>query len=146
MGLVLPSDVVAWADRVVGELAIPPIEVIDVAIAERQPPDELARLLKRVLGPDDLTTAAHRVPSLLRARRVGDDLALKAVADMLWVYSTEAVISEAEREAAANFSYEYECLAYYGTPESLDDEVIRFPGISCAFADVNIWSGTDRSY
>ncbi len=112
MGLVLPSDVVAWADRVVGELAIPPIEVIDVAIAERQPPDELARLLKRVLGPDDLTTAAHRVLSLLRARRVGDDLALKAVADMLWIYSTEAVISEARAGASKPWQILGELAAY----------------------------------
>ena len=46
-------------------------------------------------------------------------------------------VSEAEREAAANFSYEYECLAYYGTPESLDDEVRWFLAEYAPESDIN---------
>ncbi len=132
MGLVQPGEVVSWADQVVAEMADPPIEVIDVAVATRQPPDELARLLKRVPGPADLMAAAHRVLGILQARAVGYDLALGSIADMLWVYSSEAVIPEAERQAASNFSYEYEDLAYYGTPESLSEEVGRFLAVHAA--------------
>jgi hypothetical protein len=132
MSLVSPEEVIAWADRVVVEMAEPPIEIIDVAAATRQPPDELARLLKRVPGPADLTTGAHRVLGILRARAAVGGLALGAVTNMLWVYSAEAVIPEVERLAASNFDYEYECLAYYGTPEGLGEEIGRFLAMNAA--------------
>ena len=126
MGLVSPQLVIAWADRVVMEMANPPIEVIDVAAATRQPPDELARLLKRLPGPADLTAGAYRVLGILRARAAVGGLALDVIANMLWVYSAEAVIPQAEGLAAASFDYEYECLAYYGTPGGLGEEIGRF--------------------
>jgi hypothetical protein len=45
---------------------------------------------------------------------------------MLSMYSAEAVIPQAEGLAASNFGYEYECLAYYDTPEGLGEEIGRF--------------------
>jgi len=132
MGLVSPEAVIAWADGVVMEMANPPIEVIDVAAATRQPLDELARLLKRVPGPADLTAGAHRVLGILRARASVGSLALDVITNMLWVYSAEAVIPQAERLAASSFDYEYECLAYYGTPEGLNEEIGRFLAINAA--------------
>ena len=132
MGLVSPEAVIAWADGVVMEMANPPIEVIDVAAATRQPLDELARLLKRVPGPAELTAGAHRVLGILRARASVGSLALDVITNMLWVCSAEAVIPQAERLAASSFDYEYECLAYYGTPEGLDEEIGRFLDINAA--------------
>ncbi len=126
MGLVQPVEVISWADRAIAEMANPPIEVIDIATSTRQPSDELARLLKRVPGPANLTAAAHRVLGILRARLVAHDLALDFVVNSLWIFSIEATIPEVERRAASNFSDEYECLDYYGTAESLRDEVVRF--------------------
>jgi len=40
--------------------------------------------------------------------------------------SAEAVIPQAEGLAASKFGYEYECLAYYDTPEGLGEEIGRF--------------------
>lgn len=135
MRLVSPEAVIAWADRVVMELAEPPIEVIDVAAATRQPPDELARLLKRVPGPADLTAGAHRVLGILRARASDNALAIDVITNMLWVYSTEAVIPDAERLAASNFDVEYECLAYHGTLQGLGEEIGRFLAENAAEPD-----------
>ncbi len=126
MRLVWPDEVIAWADRRIADLAEPPIELIDVAVATRSFPDDLARLLKRLPGPADLAAAAHRVLEILRARAFSAELDLGVVANMLCVYSMEAAVPEAECWAAAYFSSEYECLAYYGTPESLREKVRCF--------------------
>lgn len=128
MGLVEPEEVVAWADRVIIELAAPPIEVIDIAMASRQPADEVARLLARVPGPADFTAAAHRALGILQERFLAGNLPLEVVADMLYVYSTAAKIPEAERQMAAIFIDEYYLSSYYGTIEfsGLRNEIGRF--------------------
>lgn len=126
MDLVEPADVIAWADRRIADLLIAPIEIINISLVSDQASDELTRLLRLVPGPADLTLAAHRVLHVLRTRLFGVDLPLVAVADRLWVYSSQADVPEAERLAAANFRYEFECLAYYGTPEGLGAEMEKF--------------------
>jgi hypothetical protein len=126
MALVTPEEVIAWADGLVAEMASPPMEIIEVSLAARQPPDELARLLERVPGPADLGAAAHRSLGLLRACAVGETLGLGTIAEMLWVYSVEADLSEAEQFEASYFKYWYEDLAYNSTPESLIEAIGHF--------------------
>ncbi|WP_165076113.1 hypothetical protein [Paludisphaera rhizosphaerae] len=126
MGCFKPDEVVAWADRRIAELAAPPIELVDVATAGGQPPDELARLLKPMPGPADLAAAAHRALGVLRARAISDGFDLKSLTHKLYVYSLEANVSEDEQMEAMNFDDQYDCLVYYGTPEHLRNEVDRY--------------------
>lgn len=127
MGCVKPDEVVAWADRRIAELAAPPIELIDVAMAGGQPPDELVRFLKRIPGPANFTAAAHRALGVLRERAVREGFDLESLTDMLWNYSLEADATEDERWAASRFGNLYHDLEYYEeTAESLREEVDRF--------------------
>ncbi len=127
LGLVEPGAAVAWADRIIAAAEATPIEVMDVAMASRQPVDEMIRLLGRVPGSADFTHAAHCALGFMRERFIGGGLSLEAAADMLWAYAREANIPEDERDVAASFIHEYHCLVdYFGTPVELGNEITQF--------------------
>jgi hypothetical protein len=120
--------VIAWADRIIGKLPEPPIQVIDVSLAGNQPANEVMRVLSLVPGPGDLRRTAHQILGLFLERFLSDKFTLQAAVDALWAYSNWADIDEDERLAAGNFIDELNCaqLGHYGTSETVRVRVIEF--------------------
>ena len=125
MGLVEPSDVISWADRLIAEMADPPIHVIEIALATNQSAVGLASMLRKITGNESLEQSAHRVLYLLKAR-FDEGMPLDVVTNMLYVYSIEAEISEHERDHASHFYYAYEDLQYHGSAQSLSGDIAEF--------------------
>jgi hypothetical protein len=125
-GLTQPEEVIAWADRVITELEVPPIELIDIALATGRPSHELLRMLRLLPGPADLALAAHHYLGLIHQRQLAGELTRDGLTECLQLYSHTAEIDEGERIEADNLSYSHRMLDHFGTLESWLEEVEDF--------------------
>ncbi len=128
MGLLGPSDAVAWADRTIMALDMPPIELINVSLAGNKSPIEMMDLLASIPGPADLTASAHRALRLLRDRLDARLLTSAAAAKTLDGYRSWAFVSEHELRHADSVWYLLQDVqgGFYGTMESVGEELIDF--------------------
>jgi hypothetical protein len=101
MGLIGVADVVRWADAAIGNMTEPPSEIIDLALAGKLHPEDVARMLAQVQGDADLTLAAHRAVGELASRFSGGSITIDDVAGMLYSYSQFARVDEIERGTAS---------------------------------------------
>ncbi len=78
------EDAVAWADAVIGVDPHPDIEVIEVAMAARRRPAEVAALLRDVPGAIDPVLVVRHWLAELREAVVADPARAPALASMLY--------------------------------------------------------------
>ena len=100
MGLIDNGLAIAWADRMVMELEKPPLELIDVSSATKQPRDELMRLLAKVPGAGDLSRVAREALWLLRERFEAGEIPLETAVEMIAAFATFAESPSTEWAAA----------------------------------------------
>lgn len=138
MGLLDPLDIIAWADSEIAHLDRPPLELIDIALADRLSRYELFKQLDALPGCADREAAAHRVLGLLQNKLQRGEVTLSDTVKALEAYYNWATVPEAEGLRAYNFDDALFCADqnYYGTRESvradIDDFLARYasdPGV-----------------
>ncbi len=88
------ADAVAWADRVIAADPHPDIEVIDVAMATRRRPVEVASLLGRVRGDVDPALVARQWLAALHAEVVAVPRKAQEVATLIYRAAAAGILPE----------------------------------------------------
>ena len=118
MGIIRREDVIAWADQLLLQSAVP-VQVIDVSLAVHAKEYELDALLAKVPGEGDLAHAAHA--ALGRLKVLLHDLPLGDAVKKIVEYGNTARISEQEHIDVTNFRVIYQDMlaGHCGSEEEL---------------------------